>query len=105
MAANPFDRANLGYEGLFGVKTRFMHVEPAARVGGLGLAAKNGGLGLVEWIDVPVLDTRGAGWVERGTVGAVLAGFVGLCWVLFGGGRGRKIEGGGKKGGKESKKK
>lgn len=87
MAANPFDRANLGYEGLFGVKTRFMHVEPQAREGGL-----------VEWIDVPVLDTRKAGWVEKGTVGAVLAGFVGLCWVLFRGGK--KEAKGGKEGGK-----
>lgn len=62
MAASPFDRVHLGYEALFGPKTRFMHVEPETKVGGE----------LVEWIDVPVLDTRGAAWVETGTVGAVL---------------------------------
>lgn len=73
MAANPFDRTNLGYEALFGPKTRFMHVQPRA----------DGGQ-LMEWIDVPVLDTRGARWVESGTVGIVLISFLGLCWMLFG---------------------
>ncbi|KAL5121698.1 protease B nonderepressible form [Pleosporales sp. CAS-2024a] len=73
MAANPFDRVHLGYEALFGPKTRFMHVEPAEDRGEL-----------VEWIHVPVLDLRGAGWVERVTVGTVLGAFLGLCWVLFG---------------------
>lgn len=46
---------------------------------------------MVEWIDVPVLDTRRAALVEGGTVGVVVLAFVGLCWVLFGGG-GRKGE-------------
>lgn len=71
MAANPFDRIHLGYEALFGPKTRFMHVEPAVKGE------------LVEWIDVPVLDLRKTGWVETGTVGTVIAAFLGLCWVLF----------------------
>jgi hypothetical protein len=79
MAANPFDRVNLGYEALFGPKTRFMHVEPAVKGGEL-----------VEWIDVPVLDLRSTGWVEMGTVGTVIVAFLGLCWVLFGRGNGRK---------------
>ncbi|CAO2649461.1 Nn.00g068460.m01.CDS01 [Neocucurbitaria sp. VM-36] len=76
MAANPFDRVHLGYEALFGLKTRFMHVEPGVAGNGTGQ--------LVEWIDVPVLDTRKSGWVEVGTVGTVLMAFLGLCWVLFG---------------------
>jgi hypothetical protein len=84
-AANPFDRTHLGYEALFGPKTRFMHVQPAVQREG------------VEWIDVPVLDTRGAGWVEMGTVGTVVCAFLGLCWVLFGKGNGKKVEGGKKK--------
>ncbi|KAH7386847.1 PIG-X [Phaeosphaeria sp. MPI-PUGE-AT-0046c] len=79
MAANPFDRTHLGYEALFGPKTRFMHVEPAAKASGE----------LVEWIDVPVLDLRGTQWVEWGTVGMVVGAFLGLCWVLFGRGAGR----------------
>lgn len=74
MDANPFDRRHLGYEALFGPKTRFMHVEPEASRGGE----------LVEWIDVPVLDLRGTAWVEYGTVGMVVCAFLGLCWVLFG---------------------
>ncbi|KAF1966463.1 PIG-X-domain-containing protein [Bimuria novae-zelandiae CBS 107.79] len=72
---NPFDRRNLGYEGAFGDGVRFMHVPPAQ------------GAELVEWIDVPVLDIRATGWVETGTIGVVVAAFLGLCWVLFAGGR------------------
>jgi hypothetical protein len=84
MSANPFDRTNLGYEALFGVKTRFMHVEPRAQGSG----------GLVEWMDVPVLDSGKAEWVEGGTVGVVVAAFLGLCWVLFRRGKGVVVEGG-----------
>ncbi|KAF2750111.1 PIG-X-domain-containing protein [Sporormia fimetaria CBS 119925] len=75
MATNPFDRRVLGYEGLFGERTRFVHVPPA------------GGKVLVEWVDVPVLDLRKAGWVEMGTVGVVVAAFLVICWVLLFGGR------------------
>jgi len=53
-----------------------MHVEPKAW-------NQTDSGGLVEWINVPVLDTRMAGWVEGGTVGVVLFAFVGLCWMLF----------------------
>ena len=83
-ALNPFDRRHLGYEALFGPKTRFMHVKPASGVDRL-----------VETIDVPVLDTRMVGWVEGGTVAVVVVAFVGLCWVLFGrvgGGKAKKVE-------------
>lgn len=73
MAANPFDRTHLGYEALFGPKTRFMHVDPDFERGGV----------MVEWIDVPVLDLRGTKWVEWGTVGMVIGAFLGLCFVLF----------------------
>ena len=83
-ALNPFDRRHLGYEALFGPKTRFMHVRPASGVSRL-----------VETIGVPVLDTRKVGWVEGGTVAVVLGAFVGLCWVLFGrvGGERKEREG------------
>lgn len=76
MAVNPFDRLHLGYEGLFGPKTRFMHVPPAEGGNGTGR--------LVEWIDVPVLDMRKAAWVETGTVVTVIVAFLVLCWALFG---------------------
>ncbi|KAJ4303077.1 protease B nonderepressible form [Kalmusia sp. IMI 367209] len=77
LTGNPFDRVNLGYEVSFGRETRFMHLAPAEKGNGTGE--------LVEWIDVPVLDTRGTGWVEVGTIGIVMLAFLGLCWVLFGG--------------------
>jgi hypothetical protein len=73
MAANPFDRVHLGYEALFGPKTRFMHVQPAIGSGSL-----------VEHIDVPIIDLGQTGGVEAGTIGMVVAAFLGLCWVLFG---------------------
>ncbi|KAF2630350.1 PIG-X-domain-containing protein [Macroventuria anomochaeta] len=76
---NPFDRKHLGYEALFGPKTRFMHVQPARERG-----ADEEYKRLVETIDVPVLDTQKAGMVEMGTVGVVVLAFLGLCWVLFG---------------------
>lgn len=93
MAANPFDRLHLGYEALFGPKTRFMHVSPNNETG-------KGAL--VEWIEVPVLDlgSWSARWVETGTVGTVVVAFLGLCWVLFGGlggSKGGKGKGEGKK--------
>jgi hypothetical protein len=80
MANNPFDRRHLGYEALFGPRTRFIHVPPAASANEL-----------VERIEVPVLDLRRAQWVEVGTVGAVVLGFLGVVWVLFAGAGGRRV--------------
>lgn len=75
MAASPFDRVNLGYEGLFGPKTMFYHVPPAN--------SSSGGR-LVEEIQVPVLDLDQAWYVEWGTVVAVVLGTLWVCWKLFG---------------------
>lgn len=77
MGTNPFDRVHLGYEGLFGPRTMFYHLqpEPLPWVGSSGSAAE----GLVPSVQVPVLE---AGWkagVEWGTVGVVLLGFM---WVV-----------------------
>lgn len=80
MATNPFDRVNLGYDGLFGPKTMFYHVPPAEGVDVL-----------VERLGVPTLNAERMGWVSVGTVVAVLVGFGWVCWGLFGGGR--KVEG------------
>lgn len=74
MSVNPFDRVNLGYDGLFGARTMFYHLQPAA--------AGNGTGGLVETLRVPVLDARRTGSVEAGTVGLVLVGFLWVCWKL-----------------------
>ena len=86
MSTNPFDRRNLGYDTLFGPNTRFMHVQSA-----MGDSVGRENRKMVEWIDVPVLDTRKAAWVEIGTVGMVVFAFLGLCWVLFGKIGGQKV--------------
>ena len=70
MNMNPFDRVNLGYDGLFGPRTMFYHLQPAS-----------GGQSLLEKIQVPVLDVYGSGmmWVEPGTVTTVVLGFLWVC--------------------------
>ena len=72
MATNPFDRVNLGYDGLFGPKTMFHHVSPAPADGLV-----------IEKLVVPVMDVQRAQWLETGTVLAVLAGFGWVCWQLL----------------------
>ncbi|KAL9128667.1 MAG: hypothetical protein Q9217_002695 [Psora testacea] len=70
MSTNPFDRVNLGYDGLFGPKTMFYHLQ----------SLSNGSL--VESISVPVLDLESSSWIESGTVGLIVVGFAWLCWRL-----------------------
>ena len=93
MDTNPFDRRNLGYDGLFGRGTLFYHLQSAAREGGG-----------VQRVEVPVLDLGGAaaGWVEGGTGMAVLVGSAWVVWCLLKvalwGGEGKgKVGKGGKK--------
>jgi hypothetical protein len=62
--SSPFDRVNLGYEGLFGPKTLFYHFTPASENE------------LVQRLQVPVLNLESAWYVEWGTVIAVLIGAV-----------------------------
>jgi hypothetical protein len=75
MGANPFDRVNLGYDGLFGPKTMFYHISPVK-------GTKNA---LVEKIQVPVMDlgAMGATSIEWGTMAIILAGFGWITWKLF----------------------
>lgn len=96
MSVNPFDRINLGYDGLFGPKTMFYHVPPAL---------PEGQHALVERLQVPVLEPEGpwTNWVQAGTLVAVMLGF---GWVLrtllrgvgMGGGGAKRKGGEGKKG-------
>jgi len=72
MSTNPFDRVNLGYDGLFGPKTMFYHIPPALSLGSE----------LVECPRVPVLESESARFVQIGTLVAVLAGFGWVCWKL-----------------------
>jgi len=71
---NPFEKVNLGYDGLFGPRTVFWHVEPRPQEGTSLLRTK---------VDVPVLDLDKARWVNVGTAAAVLLGFAWVAWKLF----------------------
>lgn len=68
---NPFDRVNIGYDGLFGPKTMFYHLSPE-------------GDRLVNSISVPVLDLDSIKYVEVGTAGVVLLGAMWVLWILWG---------------------
>ena len=70
MSVNPFDRINLGYDGLFGQNSMFYHLTPNA----------SSGQAFVEQLDVPVLDSDKAAWLSTGT-SLVIA--LGLLWVLW----------------------
>ncbi|KAL5360364.1 PIG-X [Aspergillus floccosus] len=77
MGVNPFDRVNLGWEGLFGVRTMFYQLHPST---GSREDAR-----LVEEIEVPVLRLTREGLfqtknIELGTV-AIIG--LGLLWVLW----------------------
>lgn len=72
--ASPFERVNLGYDGLFGPRTVFWHVDPQP--------GKAGGR-LMSSVRVPVLDTDKAGWVSVGTAVVVLLGFGWIVWKLL----------------------
>lgn len=74
MNTSPFDRINLGYEGLFGPRTMFYHLQPQPAAGGA----------LVEVVRVPVLDSDWVGSVEIGTVSVVLAGCFWIAMKLVG---------------------
>ncbi|KAJ5836796.1 hypothetical protein N7447_002822 [Penicillium robsamsonii] len=75
MGVNPFDRKNLGWDGLFGPRTMFYQLQPA-------------GDRLVEEIDVPVLRIEGGDsyfqgkYIEFGTCVVILLGFMWVLWRL-----------------------
>lgn len=72
---NPFDRVNLGYDGLFGPRTLFFHLSPKPSVGEERLINK---------LNVPILDLDKSSLVEIGTAAVVGLGFLWVLWVLFG---------------------
>ena len=75
MSTNPFDRVNLGYDGLFGPRTMFYHFHPHETRDGRHVR-------LFETLEVPTLDQRGSTWLESGTVLVVLLGFFWVIWKL-----------------------
>ncbi|KAI0166030.1 PIG-X [Xylariaceae sp. FL1272] len=66
---SPFDRANLGYEGLFGPRTMFWHVHPEPDNGRL-----------YHQFQVPVLDLKKVDRISAVTAAVVLLGF---AYVVF----------------------
>lgn len=79
MGTNPFDRANLGWEGLFGPRTMFYQLHPSSD--------HEKGV-LVEDLDVPVLTLKKGGGIfesqviELGTVVVIVLGFLWVLWKL-----------------------
>ncbi|KAL8734923.1 MAG: hypothetical protein Q9166_001275 [cf. Caloplaca sp. 2 TL-2023] len=71
---NPFDRINLGYEGLFDPQTIFYHLEPRPM---------GEGVNLVIQVQVPVIDLEGTRWVESGTIGIVVLGAMWVIWKFL----------------------
>lgn len=69
---NPFDRVNLGFDGLFGPRTLFFHLDPKA----------DGKL--VNSLEIPVLDLDRSSLVEVGTAAVVGLGVLWVLWCLWG---------------------
>lgn len=68
--SSPFDRVNLGYDGLFEPGTTFWHVNPRPVSGDR----------IVSSVTVPVLSEDASQWVGIGTSVAIALGF---AWVLW----------------------
>lgn len=77
MSTNPFDRLNLGFEGLFGPRTMFYHLTPHTN---------SGTQNLIEKLQVPVIDAEKLANTETGTVVTVILGTIWLVaklvWML-----------------------
>ena len=74
MSVNPFDRVNLGYEGFFGQRTVFYHLQPQP-------AEED--VHLMERLKVPVLKFSSMRSVEFETLAAVLIGTMWILWVMM----------------------
>jgi len=70
-ASSPFDRINLGFDGLFGPRTLFYQI-PQVK----GSEAYTN-------LDVPILDANQSKWVETGTVVFIVFGTLWVTWTLF----------------------
>ena len=73
MSNNPFDRTNLGYDGLFGDRTMFYHARSALKEGQIAM----------ENVRVPVLDLHWSAVVQWGTTIAIAVGFFWICWTVI----------------------
>jgi len=78
---NPFDKVNIGYDGLFGPNTMFYHLTPEPPAANASDFNANR---LTNVISVPVLDLDKSAWVEIGTAAVVAVGFAWVMWCLLG---------------------
>ncbi|KAH7041096.1 PIG-X [Microdochium trichocladiopsis] len=69
---SPFDRPHVGYDSLFSAETLFWHIDPQPERTNL----------LTNDINVPVLNTEQATWVNAGTTLVVMLGFGWILWKL-----------------------
>ena len=74
MSTNPFDRLNLGFEGLFGPRTMFYHLTPHTN---------SGTQNLIESLQIPVIDAEKLANPETGTVVIVMLGTIWLVAKLI----------------------
>ena len=72
MNTNPFDRVNLGYDGLFGSRTMFYHLQSATHQ-----------KLLVEELEAPIMDLTATRGIELGTLSFVILGFMWAVWRLL----------------------
>ncbi|KAI1333792.1 PIG-X [Xylariaceae sp. FL0016] len=70
---NPFDRVNLGYDGLFGPRTLFWHVTPKSQ--NVDTPSHQ--------VRVPVLDLDKSSWISAGTSAVVILGFAFVVMKLL----------------------
>ncbi|KAH8673936.1 PIG-X [Xylariales sp. PMI_506] len=73
-SGSPFDRVDLGYDGLFGPETLFWHLDPIPQSEGSPLVLTDA---------VPVLDLGKSSSISLITGVTVLAGFVWVVWKLL----------------------
>ena len=72
LSVNPFDRLHLGYDGLFGPRTVFYHLNP-------DVLPIHGNETLLESLEIPVLSLDSSAWVDKGTA---IVMTLGLVWVF-----------------------
>ncbi len=77
---NPFDRVNLGYDGLFGPRTMFYHLKPEMETYIGANTMRSANTEQYNVLDVPVLRDDYNDWVELGTTIVIVSGF---AWLLF----------------------
>lgn len=83
LSTNPFDRTNVGYDGLFDERTVFYQVNPVPHRAVQSEKRALSGDSLVLNLPIPVLDTGKAKLVESLTMLVIVVGSLWIAWKLF----------------------